>query len=129
GDDLSAIRPIVHWLVESRQKGRWGNTQENAWALEALVDYYRKYEAVAPDFVATASLGSTTLARRQFAGRSTEGFRRDVPLAGITAQPTGTSQPLRFEKQGTGTLFYTARLRYAVDQLFQDNLDQGMLIE
>jgi hypothetical protein len=33
----------------------------------------------------------------------------------------GSTQPLRFEKQGTGTLFYTARLRYAVDQLFQDN--------
>jgi uncharacterized protein YfaS (alpha-2-macroglobulin family) len=130
GDDLSAIRPIVRWLVESRQKGRWGNTQENAWALEALVDYYRKYEAASPDFVATASLGSSTLARRQFAGRSTEGFRRDVPLSGIGLPPTGgTSQPLRFEKQGTGTLFYTARLRYAVDQLFQDNLDQGMLIE
>jgi hypothetical protein len=27
-------------------KGRWGNTQENAWALEALVDYYRKFESV-----------------------------------------------------------------------------------
>ena len=78
GDDPSTIRPIVRWLVESRQKGRWGNTQENAWALEALVDYYRKYEAVSPDFLATASLGIATLARRQFAGRSTEAFRRDV---------------------------------------------------
>ena len=47
-DDLSAIRPLVRWLVESRQKGRWGNTQENAWALEALVDYYRKFESVSP---------------------------------------------------------------------------------
>ena len=71
GDDLATIRPIVRWLVESRQRGRWGNTQENAWALEALVDYYRKYESVSPDFLATASLGSATLARRQFAGRST----------------------------------------------------------
>ncbi len=26
GDDLATIRPIVRWLVESRQKGRWGNT-------------------------------------------------------------------------------------------------------
>ena len=129
-DDLSAIRPLVRWLVESRRKGRWGNTQENAWALEALVDYYRKFESVSPNFVATASLGSTALARQPFVGRSTEAFRREVPLAGAP-KPTvsGSAQPLRFEKQGTGTLFYTARLRYAVDQLFQDNLDQGMLIE
>ena len=130
GDDLATIRPIVRWLVESRQKGRWGNTQENAWALEALVDYYRKYEAVSPDFVATASLGSTTIARRQFTGRSTEAFQRDVPLASVPrSAPQGAEQPLRFEKQGTGTLFYSARLRYAVDQLFRDSLDQGMHIE
>jgi len=129
-DDLSAIRPLVRWLVESRQKGRWGNTQENAWALEALVDYYRKYESVPPDFVATASLGATQLARRQFVGRSTEAFRSDVPLARVPkpAEPAST-QPLTFEKQGTGTLFYTARLRYAVDRLFRDSLDEGMLIE
>ena len=50
---------------------------------------------------------------------------RSVPKPAVP----GSTQPLRFEKQGTGTLFYTARLRYAVDQLFQDNLDQGMLIE
>jgi uncharacterized protein YfaS (alpha-2-macroglobulin family) len=129
-DDLSAIRPLVRWLVESRQKGRWGNTQENAWALEALVDYYRKFESVSPNFVGTASLGATSLARQQFVGRSTEAFRRDVPLAGLPKPAVpGSTQALRFEKQGTGTLFYTARLRYAVDQLFQDNLDQGMLIE
>ena len=129
GDDLSTIRPIVRWLVESRQKGRWGNTQENAWALEALVDYYRKYESVSPDFLATASLGSATLARRQFAGRSTEAFRRDIPLASVPRPASGAEQPLRFEKQGTGTLFYAARLRYAVDQLFRDSLDQGVAIE
>ena len=129
-EDLSQIRPLVRWLVESRQKGRWGNTQENAWALEALVDYYRRYESVSPDFVATASLGSTTLARRQFAGRSTEAYRRDVPLSTVPkAVASAAGQPLRFEKQGVGTLFYSARLRYAVDQLFQDSLDKGILIE
>ena len=130
GDDLATIRPIVRWLVESRQKGRWGNTQENAWALEALVDYYRKYESVSPDFVGTAILGSTTVARRQFAGRSTEAFRRDLPLASVPRSGSqGAEQSLRFEKQGAGTLFYAARLRYAVDQLFRDSLDQGMLLE
>jgi uncharacterized protein YfaS (alpha-2-macroglobulin family) len=129
-DDLSRIRPLVRWLVESRQKGRWGNTQENAWALEALVDYYRRYESVSPDFVATATLGNTTLARRQFQGRSTEAFRRDVPLGSVPKPAaSGTSQPLRFEKQGAGTLFYSARLRYAVDQRLQDSLDQGIQVE
>jgi len=43
--------------------------------------------------------------------------------------PAGAEQPLTFTRNGTGTLFYSARLRYAVDELFQDGLDRGMKIE
>ena len=38
----------------SVKKGRWGNTQENALAMESLVDYYRKYEKEVPDFTAAS---------------------------------------------------------------------------
>jgi alpha-2-macroglobulin len=130
GSELSAIRPLVRWLVQAREKGRWGNTQENAWALEALVDYYRKYEAETPNFTASIAVGGETLARGRFEGRSTEAVTRQIPMADLAARvPAGSDQPMTFEKQGAGTLFYTTRLRYAVDQLFQDNLDQGFLIE
>jgi uncharacterized protein YfaS (alpha-2-macroglobulin family) len=130
GSELSAIRPLVRWLVQAREKGRWGNTQENAWALEALVDYYRKYEAETPNFVASIAVGGDTLARGRFEGRSTDPVTRQIPMADLTARvPAGSDQPMTFEKQGAGTLFYATRLRYAVDQLFQDNLDQGFLIE
>ena len=42
------MRPIVRWLMAARKDGRWGNTQENALAMEALVAYYRKYESTVP---------------------------------------------------------------------------------
>ena len=45
-----------------------------------------------------------------------------------TSSP-GTEQPLTFTRTGAGTLFYSARLRYAVDHLFQQGLDQGIRIE
>jgi uncharacterized protein YfaS (alpha-2-macroglobulin family) len=128
--DLSAIRPLVRWLIESRKNGRWGNTQENAWALEALVDYYRKFESVTPNFVATAAVGGDTLARRMFDGRSTQAATQQIPMATLTSKLTpGTDSSITFDKQGAGTLFYSARLRYAVDQLFQDTMDQGIRIE
>ena len=128
--ELSRIRPMVRWLLQVRENGRWRNTQENAWALEALVDYYRKYEAETPNFTGVASIGSQVVARDTFAGRSTEAVARELPMRELTARiPAGAARTLRFEKQGSGTLFYTARLRYAVDQLFQDGLDQGFTVE
>ena len=52
---------IVRWMLQVRDKGRWGNTQENALALEALVAYYRRFEATVPDFSAVVSLGEQPL--------------------------------------------------------------------
>ena len=42
---------MVRWMMAARKDGRWGNTQENALAMEALVTYYRTQEAEIPDFI------------------------------------------------------------------------------
>jgi uncharacterized protein YfaS (alpha-2-macroglobulin family) len=53
-----------------------------------------------------------------------------VPIGKVAGNgAAGTSQPLTFTREGAGTLFYTARLRYAVDQLYQEGLDSGIRIE
>jgi uncharacterized protein YfaS (alpha-2-macroglobulin family) len=46
----------------------------------------------------------------------------------LASAPAGTEQPLTFTRTGTGTLFYSVRLRYAVDQLFQQGDDHGIRI-
>src|SRR6266513_642825 len=80
GPDEQMSKQMVRWMMKVRTKGRWGNTQENAWAMEALVDYYRKYDSEVPDFTAIATLGSETIARETFRGRTTEAKGRDVAM-------------------------------------------------
>jgi alpha-2-macroglobulin len=130
GADEAQIRPMVRWMMAARKDGRWGNTQENAYAMEALVAYYRKYESTTPSFAAVVKLGAEEVARGQFRGRSTESTTTELPMAAMLSktQP-GTAQPLTFAKEGAGTLFYTARLRYASDQLFQEGLDAGFRVQ
>jgi alpha-2-macroglobulin len=128
--DAGRIRPMVQWLMRARREsGAWGNTQENAWALEALVDYYRRFESVVPNFRATAALGADTLVQQDFTGRIATGTASEVPMADLARRmPAGSERVLQFEKGGEGTLFYNARLRYAADRLFQDGLDAGLAI-
>jgi hypothetical protein len=124
------IRQMVRWLMLARNKGRWGNTQENAYAMEALVNYYRAFEADTPNFTASVKLGEKELTRAQFQGRSTEARTEQLAMTQIiAAAPAGSNQPLTFTREGTGTLFYTARLRYAVDQFFTEGLDAGFKVE
>jgi uncharacterized protein YfaS (alpha-2-macroglobulin family) len=130
GSPDSPYRGMVSWLLRARKDGRWGNTQENALALEALVAYYRRFETVTPDFTASVRLGTSPVATAQFQGRSTESRATEIPMAKLLASaPAGSEQPLTFTRTGTGTLFYSARLRYAVDRLFQQGLDQGIRVE
>jgi hypothetical protein len=125
--DAAQARSMVQWLMQARKNGRWGNTQENALAMESLVAYYRKFESVTPNFTAVAALGEAPLATAQFQGRSTDARSVDVPMARLlTTGPAGAEQPLTFTRTGAGTLFYSARLRYAADRLYQTGLDQGI---
>jgi len=123
------IRSMVRWLMSARKNGRWGNTQENAWAMEALVAYYKKYESAAPDFRAVVKLANSEMARGTFQGRSTEATVQDVPMATLANRAApGTTRELTFTRDGSGTLFYVARLRYAADQLYQQGQDTGFSI-
>jgi uncharacterized protein YfaS (alpha-2-macroglobulin family) len=127
---LTQIRPMVRWMMTVRKDGRWGNTQENAYAMESLVAYYRKFETVVPDFSAVVRLGPTEIARQQFKGRATASASKEVPMAQVLAAGTpGSSSPLTFTREGAGTLFYTTRFRYASDLLFQEGLNTGFNIE
>jgi uncharacterized protein YfaS (alpha-2-macroglobulin family) len=121
--DEQMTKQIVRWLMKVREKGRWRNTQENAWAMEALVDYYRRYEKETPNFTATATLGDAVLARDEFRGRSTEAKLHDVPMMKLQ------SGPVQFTREGTGTLFYLMTLKYGLAGIFHDAADRGFSIE
>jgi hypothetical protein len=116
-------------MMAARKDGRWGNTQENALAMEALVTYYRQHEAEIPDFSAAVSFGSDQLMKQSFKGRSATAATKDVPMPALLEKgPAGTTKDLAFTKNGTGRLFYAARLRYAVDAPRQNGLDSGFAI-
>src|SRR5438067_6241632 len=89
GESEMMVKQMVRWLMQVRKGGRWGNTQENVWAMESLVDYYRKYERETPDFGAVVTLGSEALARDEFRGRSTEAKSHDVPMQTIMTKQSG----------------------------------------
>jgi alpha-2-macroglobulin len=127
--DDAPVRQLVRWLMAVRKNGRWGNTQENAHAMAALVRYYRAYEDEVPDFTAVVRLGDEELARETFRGRSTEAATTGVAMERVTSAPPGATRPITFAREGTGTLFFTTRLRYAVDAQFLDGFDAGFRIE
>jgi uncharacterized protein YfaS (alpha-2-macroglobulin family) len=78
------------------------------------------------------SLGSKELIARAFAGRSTSTAVTSLPLDALSppeAGAAGAAQTLTFAREGQGTLFYNARLKYTPDLPPADGLDAGIQIE
>ena len=123
------IPKIARGLLAHRTKGRWENTQENAFVLLALDRYFRTYEKATPDFVARAWLGEAYAGEQQFKGRSTDRQQFDVPMSYIAEKGEGSTQNLVLQKEGAGRLYYRIGMQYAPSSLKLAAADYGFMVE
>jgi uncharacterized protein YfaS (alpha-2-macroglobulin family) len=116
--------PLARGLLAQRSGGTWRTTQETAYALLALSAYRRAQEKTPGRFTASVWLGGARIQTASFDG----GLRAEHAMLDIGRLPESGSS-LTFEKRGSGTLFYEARLRYFRRTLPASALDAGFSIE
>jgi len=117
---------LARGLLLQRIDGTWRSTQETAYALLALDAYRKAQEKTVPDFQVKALLGQQSVLDAEFRGRSLSAEQARVAIGKVLGSKSGD---LVFEKRGSGTLFYQARLRYARRTLPNDTLDQGFFVQ
>ncbi|MEB2322676.1 MAG: MG2 domain-containing protein [Sorangiineae bacterium] len=116
---------LARGLLAARRGGSWRSTQETAYALLALEDYRKAQEKDAPDYVAKVWFSGAELFSATMKGRGT--LARGTTIATGKLAPTGGL--LVFDKRGSGTLFYEARLKYARQSLPTAALDRGFYVQ
>ncbi|MEM1349018.1 MAG: hypothetical protein AAGI01_10705, partial [Myxococcota bacterium] len=121
------IPKVVKGLMAQRKRGRWGNTQENAFVLLALDRYFNTYEKQTPNFIARAWIGDTYASQHAFKGRSTERHRVEIPLTYLAERDN--AQALTLQKDGTGRMYYRVGMNYAPKSLFLEPADHGFVVE
>lgn len=114
---------LARGLLDARKGSTWRNTQESAFALLALDAYRHAQEGEEPNFTARLWSGDQRLVETRFDGRSLAASEHFLPMASLTPAK------LAFEKSGAGTLFYEARLRYALVDLPKEPLDRGFYLQ
>lgn len=121
---------LANSLLERQRRGSWGNTSTNYWAILAyswISDAESKQET---NFTSNTTLSGTLLQNATF--RSYGGvpvsnvFNLDEePLKNISRDKL---LPLRIEKSGPGTLYYTASLRYGLASELAQARDEGISV-
>ncbi len=122
------IPRLVRWFLAPRKGALYTNTQEAAWALMALWDYALIREKAAPDFEAGVWVGGRRVIKTFFRGHSNKPKRFSLPMKQLTGAAAGKARAMVFAKRGRGTLYYTARLRYARKALPRRPLDHGFRV-
>lgn len=120
------IPKVVRGLLAHRVRGKWGNTQENAFVLLAMDQYFRKFEKITPNFVSKIWLGNQQAPEQRFKGRQTKSHKVDIPMAHLAK--TGSTN-LTIAKQGRGRLYYRIGMNYAPKSLWLAPKDHGFAVE
>jgi alpha-2-macroglobulin len=120
------IPKVVNGLLAHRERGRWGNTQENTFVLLALDRYFRTFESVTPDFVARFWLGEAYVAEHTYVGRTTERNETLVPMEFLMDSDMAD---LIVGMEGNGRLYYRLGMRYAPTDLQLPPLDRGFVVQ
>ncbi|MEL3906733.1 MAG: MG2 domain-containing protein [Treponema sp.] len=129
GDET--VTRLLHTLMERQRAGYWQSTSITAQvfsAFDALITY-RNLEAT--DMTAAAALGGQELTSGAFKGLEAKPVSAVLPFAEAPVQKMqrDTLLPLSFSKKGTGQLYYTASLMYALPQEMQTMRDEGLGID
>ena len=124
--DHAVVPKLVRGLLERRAGGRWRNTQENAYAVLAVMAYAKRFEAQAPQFTALAWVGPRPILNATFG----------LPPAGPTFAFAPMSQvaadkpvPVVLQRRGQGRLYWRLGTEWqsTVDPL--PAREQGLTIE
>ena len=133
--DSQLVLGLANDLLAANASGYWGNTSNAGWVLQAFAQLIAQNKESEASFTAQVKLGDSEVARSSFKGLSKAPFRKQVPAADLTGIASarqgdhaagGTQLPLSFALDGTGTLYYTAELRYAIAAGDVDPRDEGI---
>lgn len=123
--DGALVTPLMRHIAQSRRANRWNNTQENIYCLNAMRDYARIYEKVAPDFTVSGTFGEYELGTIRFQGMDAEPSVLSYPYSD---DDPGRTQQIKVKKDGEGRLYYTARLKFAYEEPRIDAVNAGMTV-
>mgnify|MGYP002623334057 CR=1 FL=1 len=122
---------LLFALLQEQRKGYWQNTSTTANVLKALASYIERRNLENTNFEAKAFLDKKEIMSETFKGVAAKPKTLTLPFEGeiLSALPKDKSVPLEFEKNGSGRLFYTAQLKYALPDGMQTRRNQGISID
>ena len=126
------IQHIVYELIalQKSSKGYWTSTSATARVLTAFDEYIRANNLTELNFTAEVLLNKKSVLEGKFNGVGAEPVDATFKFsdAQVNSLPRDKEIALNFKKNGTGKLFYTASMKYAIPAEKQYARDEGICV-
>ena len=114
------------------RKGYWGNTQENMYCMNALIDYASVYEKDQPMFTVQTWLDDTLIKRDN--GKDKGGFDsvKSSPLTFVhkmTEDNPGQDATVKLKREGQGRVYYKVEMTYAETEEKATAVNSGIEVQ
>lgn len=121
---------LLFSLLSEQANGYWTNTAVTARVMEAVDTLIKVRNLESTDFTASAVLNNTEFISDSFKGLGSKPVQLErkfleQPVSDLTRN---VLLPLTFNVEGTGTLFYTAQMQYALPDEMQSSRDEGIAV-
>lgn len=131
--DSAVLSNAVRWLMAAREQGRWGTTQENAWAIMALTHYAVKTGELQGEYHFQVGLnGKRVLSGDVLPTNVGDGVQVIVPLANLLKDVGNRiileRSPLGRDQAERGSLYYSAYLKYYLPVPLVQPLNRGIIV-
>ena len=124
--EADLIPKVVRSLMAARGRyGHWGSSQDNLFVLQAMQQYFQKYEATTPDFEAHVWLNDNLVLDAPFRGRDAEYQQVSLPLDWLYAED---STRIQIQRAGEGRLYYRLGFDYVPDDLVVEPRERGFSV-
>lgn len=126
--DSGMIEGLVNSIMSRQKSGYWRNTHSTGWILYSFANLFRTESGKNTNFLAKINLGGNEIINNNFKGISENPIVYDINITELLKLSAGKTLPLSFKKDGDGTLFYSATLRYALNSDKIEARDEGVSV-
>lgn len=119
---------LLFSLLMNQSRGYWNNTSTTASVLYTIYNYIKARNLDNVDFTATASIDGNKVMENGFKGVGSKPKTLVLPFEKevLSKVSRDTAIPISFNKKGTGSLYYTVEMKYAIPSEMQISKDSGI---
>ena len=126
----SNVGHLVYQLLQFQRahKGYWKSTATTARVLDAFATYIEANDLKDTNFTAEALIDGKKFVNGKFKGVGADPVEKTVALTDdfVKTMKKNEELPIEFSKNGTGDLFYTVSMKYAISADKQMPRDEGL---